>query len=68
MDNVTRMDIERDGLERTSSISGVSTERQDKHAAYLKHLKRMESDEDYRHKWMQNERDMIEAQKRNMYY
>lgn len=68
MENITRLDIERDGLERAGGLASARTAAEQRAKDYQVHLKRMESDPEYRLRWEQNEREFEEAKKRNFYY
>lgn len=64
MDNITRLDIERDGVERAGGLASERTEAEQRAKDYQSHLKRMESDPEYRLRWEQNERELEEAKSR----
>lgn len=64
MDNVTRLDIENYGLNQAKPLCSGRTAAEQRAKDYQAHLKRMEVDEDYRYRMMQNEQAWEEAKAR----
>jgi hypothetical protein len=64
LDQVTRDDIQREGLHQPAPLCSARTEAAQRAKDYEAHLKRMEIDPEYRMRWEQNEREMEEAKKR----
>lgn len=68
MEQVTRDDIARDGLNQPAPLCSARTESEQRRVEYNLHCKRMEVDQEYRMKWEQREREFEEAKQRNFYY
>jgi hypothetical protein len=68
MEDVTRLDIQRDGLSQAQPLASARTGSEQRHKEYMAHIDRMDNDPEYRMKWEQRERDMEEAKQRNYYY
>jgi hypothetical protein len=68
MEEVTILDIQRDGLSQAARLASGRKAAEQRRAEYNAHCKRMENDPEYRMKWEQRERDMEEAKQRNYYY
>lgn len=64
MEQVTRDDIQREGLHQPAPLCSARTEAAQRAKDYEAHLKRMEWDEDYRYRMMQNEVEWEEAKQR----
>ena len=64
MEQVTRDDIAREGLHQPSPLCSARPEASQRAKDYEAHLKRMEWDEDYRYRMMQNEQALQEAKQR----
>jgi len=68
MEQVTSLDIERDGLNQATPLASARPEAEQRRAEYNLHCKRMEVDQEYRMKWEQREKEFEEAKQRNFYY
>lgn len=68
MEQVTRLDIERDGLNQAQPLCSKRAAAEQRRAEYDKHCQRMESDPEYRLRWEQREKEFEEAKQRNYYY
>ena len=68
MEEVTRLDIQRDGLHQAQPLASARTAAEERAKEYQEHCKRLEADEEYRMKWEQRERELQEAKQRNYYY
>jgi len=68
LDQTTRDDISRDGLNQAQPLASARPEAEQRRKEYNEHCKRMEADPEYRMKWEQREKDMEEAKERNYYY
>ena len=68
MDQVTRDDIARDGLNQPAPLASARTGAEQRNKEYQAHLERLKWDDDYRYKWEQNEKEWEERQKQNFYY
>lgn len=64
MEQVTRLDIERDGINQPAPLASARTEAEQRKAEYNLHCKRMEVDQEYRMKWEAREREFEEAKAR----
>lgn len=68
MDQVTQLDIARDGYNQPQPLCSARTGAEQRNKEYQAHLERLKWDEDYRYKWEQNQKEWEERQKQNFYY
>jgi len=64
MEQVTRLDIERDGLNQPAPLASARPEAEQRNKEYQAHLERMEVDQEYRMKWEAREKEFEEAKAR----
>ena len=68
MEQITRLDIERDGLWPAQPLASARNAAEEREKDYMLHVARMDSDKAYKENWLRNEHDFQESKQKNFYY
>ncbi len=68
MENITRLDIARDGLSHAKPLAFARNAAAEREKDYLLHVARINSDKSYKENWLRNEQDFQESKQKNFYY